>query len=1243
MKVISVGLVAAIHIVLNLAIAFGQNVPAEFLWLSDGRADSHAYEKGRRLETKEGHVYFTTSARGNETQVHDIDLTEMVNVIVEFRTVPLFLQKKQQPRVGLLATEFESLFLRFSQELQTIHSSLLRRISTNLSQPRIQRKFYKAFTGVSVIVPRAAIPELLKLNYVKRIHLDKQMQAFLEDTVPLIRADSVWQEFGTQGDSIVVGILDTGIDYHHSALGGGFGPGHKIIGGYDLVNDDGDPMDDNGHGTAVAGIVAANSDTLKGVAPGAWLMAFKVLNADGLGTESDVIAGIERALDPNDDDDFSDKVDVVNMSLGGRGNPDDAISTTVDNAVKLGIVFCVAAGNSYEYNTIASPGTARLAITVGATTKTDQIAAFSSKGPTLVTHAIKPDVVAPGVGVNTTTMGSGTQAFNGTSAATPHVAGVCALLKKIHPEWPPDKAKSALMTTAVDVRAHVMAQGAGRIDALAAARAKVFAVPSHLSYGLDDVGYDNWTASDTITVFNQSPEDQEFAVSVTGLRPGILLEASSSRFRIPSGDSQQVVLTLMVENDRVPYLQREPLAYAGTVFVNGSIDTLRLPWAFVKSSKVLFTFDEPFDYIVLASRDISHLLTYNPNRSPEIFTAPGIYDLVAVFGLPDSVKIVIHENLAISGFMNVEVNSSEAKHRIDFQGVDPMGRLLFALPAADYRVNYCVTFPDSSANAFTYGSIKTDHLFVSDFSNRFVIVTGQFQRDSQPFENIHVVQFPPLIGADRDMVFSNSPNDFILQHLNIKYPPKTLDPTLYVLYLTRIFRRSGYAYFGGAAGEHTFGKDEWTGNLYLTPDAHEDYGTTVMLSGYDQKRVANNLFSGMWLETDPLVFQGDSLGNYTGIDPWAAVYFSPNRGEMTYGMSPIHTDGFLNNNFYGQSNIAAFPKFYGPLNERRFSDIYRSTYTIFNSRNILVASDTLSKFSPINVPPGPYRLEVSNRNYYVGNLRGTASLISKFDLSKRDANPPLFTSLRVLDSEGRAISKLQPGKVASLVYSAADFVTSRRDQQDIMLYEAIPTDSTRLWYREFGTTDWHEMAIHYVLEDSANAGVQPLLQQFPASSIIGFPAGKFFKADFASFAGLDSAAIDIRIEIRDQSGNASIWTLEPAFAIGDFATSVSLESEPATQTALPQRFALYPSYPNPFNPSTIITFDLPSTERVTIKIYDALGREIKTLLDETRKPGRYRIAWNGLTDEKTLAASGVYICQIRAGQWKASQKLLLLR
>lgn len=160
----------------------------------------------------------------------------------------------------------------------------------------------------------------------------------------------------------------------------------KVVGGYDFVNNDGDPMDDQGHGTHCAGIIAANG-TVRGVAPGAGIMAYKVLDSEGYGMTDNILAALERAVDPNQDGNFSDRVDVISMSLGGSGDPFDDLSTAVDNAVGYGVVVAVAAGNDGpDEGTISSPGCARKAITVGAVHKANQSQGMGNSSLTVVSE-----------------------------------------------------------------------------------------------------------------------------------------------------------------------------------------------------------------------------------------------------------------------------------------------------------------------------------------------------------------------------------------------------------------------------------------------------------------------------------------------------------------------------------------------------------------------------------------------------------------------------------------------------------------------------------------------------------------------------------------------------------------------------------------------------------------------------------------------------------------------------------------
>lgn len=298
------------------------------------------------------------------------------------------------------------------------------------------------------------------------IWLDKPVYALLDVSVPLIRAPQVWER-GFTGKGIKVAVVDTGIDPNHPDFAG------RILAFTSFVGGSGE--DDHGHGTHVAGIIAgsggASGGKYRGVAPEALLLSAKVLKADGSGMMSDVMAGIEWAVEQG--------ARVINLSLGSPGPCDgtDALSAMCDAAVKAGVVVCAAAGNDGPNpGTIGSPGCAREVITVGASDDNDQVAPFSSRGPT-ADGRIKPDILFPGVGIvscraSGTSMGNPLDDFytsaSGTSMATPHASGIAALLLQAYPDLTPAQVKARMMDSALSLNLDPNTQGAGRGDALRA-------------------------------------------------------------------------------------------------------------------------------------------------------------------------------------------------------------------------------------------------------------------------------------------------------------------------------------------------------------------------------------------------------------------------------------------------------------------------------------------------------------------------------------------------------------------------------------------------------------------------------------------------------------------------------------------------------------------------------------------------------------------------------------------------------
>ncbi len=166
--------------------------------------------------------------------------------------------------------------------------------------------------GVAATIPEEDLDAVRNLDYVTAVHHDRILRASATPArnITQICADQVWSQLGTRGSGVTVAVIDTCIDYTHPALGGGFGPGKKVAGGYDFINGDADPRDDHDRGTHVAGIIAADGADLIGVAPDVTLIAYKVLGSTGQGTMSAIIAALERSADPNDDGSSSEATAV---------------------------------------------------------------------------------------------------------------------------------------------------------------------------------------------------------------------------------------------------------------------------------------------------------------------------------------------------------------------------------------------------------------------------------------------------------------------------------------------------------------------------------------------------------------------------------------------------------------------------------------------------------------------------------------------------------------------------------------------------------------------------------------------------------------------------------------------------------------------------------------------------------------------------------------------------------------------
>ena len=478
-----------------------------------------------------------------------------------------------------------------------------RRLAKAVPEAKVRWRYRATLNALAVVVPVRSLARVDRLEGVAAVHRSVLYRPQLDRSPASIGAPTLWgPTLATAGQGMKIAIIDDGIDHRHPffnpagyTMPPGFPKGQPAYTSAKVIVARAFPApsprpaysalplnpEESEHGTHVAGIAAGNDGTrisfgggkvtLSGVAPRAYLGNYRVLTVPtasnvGLdGNSPEIAAAIEAAV--------RDGMDVINLSIG---EPEiaptrDLVTRAIDGASAAGVVVTVSAGNDFELfgrGSVSSPGSAKSAITVAATTNGRRLAGFSSAGPTPVSLRLKPEVSAPGVDILSAAPARQNlwQTLSGTSMAAPHVAGAAALLLQRHPTWKPAQVKSALVTTGRDASeprgdtATTTRQGGGFVDLPRADRPLFFAAPSAVSFGLVRRGRNvafrialtdagggggQWTV--------QAPRALSVPASVSV--PGTLLVRLRASRRLAELGGH-VVLTRGAETRRIPFWGR---------------------------------------------------------------------------------------------------------------------------------------------------------------------------------------------------------------------------------------------------------------------------------------------------------------------------------------------------------------------------------------------------------------------------------------------------------------------------------------------------------------------------------------------------------------------------------------------------------------------------------------------------------------------------------------------------------------
>jgi subtilisin family serine protease len=1090
-------------------------------------------------------VITSTISKGDSIlERRTIDPNEEMQVIVQFQSPPLSTLHRQatMERTSGAAyssgqTQIESDHTRFQADLARLEGGSPGAPSAlgvlKAAASRVGGEYRKVFNGVALRSRRWLVDRLRTLPYVKSISPDKQVHTLDSSSNHQIGADSVWANTGATGDGVRVGVLDTGIDYMHPDLGGGIGPGYKVAGGWDFANNDSDPADDEGHGTHVAGIIAANGPSLRGVAPNATLYAIKVLSSEGMGLWSWTMSGLEWAVDPDDNPATDDHLDVVNLSLGGTGDPTDPVSQAIDNATAAGVLCVVAAGNEGSYQSIGSPGCATGALTVGACDHSDVVANFSSRGPTNYLYTIKPDLVAPGVDITSTVLGGSYASWSGTSMATPHAAGAAALLKQLHPDWTPEMLKGAFMGTAKNLGQDLWSQGKGRLDVAKAVHAKVVAFPQTLSFGLDNLTFARWSQTDTISLYNVS----DSALSITidqfaGLPAGVSLTSDASAITVSAHGTAQLAFTLDVNNSIVRIPREQSYGVTGTVTLVSPGDTLGIPWAvvigpYVELQVTMAEDCSPGDAIFTP-------LSGGPPVSSYDFTSTGATTWQLRKLLPSGnyevtlqilcwskagVAWLVRDSIRVNPVASLTMSESDALYRVGTALKDENGVELDSTITLTWCTRLYSKRTGVGIQMGVYGptGVQSQLDRVSPLSSNYVFDYYYTSLFEGPKVYSYAGQVSPVLA---DHVTDIKAGDLVRRDIEYRFHfnVPSLKPDLHFPFFSS---SPGYVFntfFSALAPPfrqiwysqgHPLTNFPWNGALFN----HQFWFDGSRDTWFDP--IANPP-----LLVTPNQFPGEDAVLRSSLS-WALNPVQESRGrKVIYGLGPRHFFGRMDNSvptllrvktptkvgidvpFFPREGV--FPLFLNqamdvePVPTRlRLQDstgrvIYQSTSLYPNHLDF--ADESLKMDLP---RAGRYTLQLWGSPSYVLSLEGAAIVNLTVDTRLPDRNPPAMTSFNILGPDSEYTDMLLPGDEGRVEFRTSDAETGLRSVS--LFYH---TDSSRAW------------------------------MSLPTTN-----QGDLYRGQLPAFA-LKDGFVSLRVLATDASGNAMDYRAEPALHVGaDFTDS----------------------------------------------------------------------------------------------------------
>ena len=1171
-----------------------------------------AQQVARTLEGVSPRVYQTSQVQVNEASA------VAASYIVQFDGLPQLVQQKIGNKNAALDV----------QSIQATFESDLRGIASTMSLPKgtleIQEVYSSVFNGVLIKATSGSLTEIRKLPYVVNIVADGVMTAPHIDVAKSAVAHGIGHaQLNTKSDSsdkrgaslparanaeytgagVVVAVIDSGVDYTHPDLATGY------LGGYDFVNEDADPMDDNGHGTHVAGIVAGNGAAFKGTAPDVQFLALKVLDAAGKGFDSAVIRAIEHAVNPDGDPSTSDAVDIINLSISSleTGMADHPVTIAVENATAAGVVCVVAAGNRGEEGraSITAPGNATSAITVGAMDEFEGVAAFSSRGPSGSISAfsrpffgLKPDILAPGVQIKSTWLSGAYESRDGTSMASPYVAGLVAQVIQQFPSWNPMTIKAHLMQRSRDVGGSIWDQGAGIVDD--SRQVSYVVSPACMDFGLVYSSQSSWVRSEVLTITNFGTAPSTYAINVRDALPeGIQTSLSTVAEELQPGESAEIRLDVTVNPGQLRS-SSFPDGYVGYVDVSDASGIVTIPFSLFKTETAHIQFPQNADHVVLQSQAAEnvHIHVDEPDIL-SLFVPPGEYDILVQF--ENGRYTIIKEEIDLESASFNEIRKEDAPYPVTLQALDVNANLLSPLAyevfiqgrSKDWMVSNYIDLSETDDEPTFYVSSISDSYSINYNVSAF--------SDSDAFYDISFSLPSEVSGT---VLLQNEVHT--LTRFTYEYTlPSGIDQAYFVPWNTRDAEFTSIRHNELTSLKHPgyvlvppFTKDFYSSRSVEA--VSRGYGHSIVFPGSGRSKKLRDQHT--LLRSAPVIFNGNEpvLRVNNKVRPLQQAE------EGGFMLRPGGGNGYWAGTL---DNSATRLRIQGPQGGGLFRGAWGEAFQS-HGEWILLKDGVIQDYETVEynpkvvqeddeqflveriVDPGAYTVIIRN-DAFLANIGEQGHAVElNFQTDRADPDPPRINALY------GSLSRDGEEALAVDVTDVCNWCSIEEAREQLK--------SVELWVKRSISDDWVEKPL--MQEDSLYIAV------FSGASSEGYHA--------------------LRLRAEDEFGNSmDYYTIdESTYSVSD-PRAVGLDE----QGVIPSDLSIASLYPNPSPGPVRFSYTLPDPADVQIFVYDMLGRNVMQI-DRHQAAGMHE----HLLDFNPFA-NGLYTIQLRVGEFSEARQVLKIQ